>query len=102
MRGARVNVQLRGNARPFQGKIHEHAILGRTDEIFASIHEKDRRCSGRDMNARRKFFLILGLQMARIDRNGEIRPATDFVDLIYVVLFVLSVPRGASNTRLSS
>src|SRR5437867_10337076 len=46
------------------------------------MHEEDRRRVGRDAEAGSDFILVLGLQVARINRNGEVGSATDFVDLI--------------------
>ena len=46
------------------------------------MHEEDRRRAGRDAQAGSEFILVLGLQVARIGRDGEVRPAADLVDVV--------------------
>ena len=40
-------------------------------EVGAAVREEDRRRPGRDAQARSEFVLVLRLQVARIDGDGE-------------------------------
>src|SRR5258705_14009933 len=82
MRGVGVNVQLSRHASPLQREVHEYAILRRTDDILAPVHEEKWRRIRWDMKARGKFLLILRFEIAGIDRNRQVRSATDFVNVI--------------------
>ncbi len=80
--GRRIDVQLRRDAGLPQRKVHQHAVLRRADDIGPAVREKYRRRSGRDTQAGSDLVLVLRLQVARIDSNGEVGPATDFVHVI--------------------
>src|SRR5712692_9722629 len=39
--GSRIDMQLRGNARSPQREIHQHAVLGGTDDVVSAVREED-------------------------------------------------------------
>ena len=82
MGGRRIDVQLRRDAGFLQRKVHQHTVLRRADDIGPAVREEDRRRSDRDTQAGSDLIFILRLQVARIDSDGEIRSATDFVHVI--------------------
>src|SRR5207248_7801353 len=65
-----VYMHLCRRTRPLQGEIHQHAVLGWADNVFAAMREEDRRSAARNAKAGSEFILILGLQVTGIDRNG--------------------------------
>ena len=74
----------RGRAGALQGQVHEHAVLrdgaSIADVVVGGMGQEDRGHIGRDREVRPDPILVLGLQVARIARDGEIGPATDRVD----------------------
>ena len=82
MGGSCVDVQFRRNAGSLECEIHQHTVLGRADVIGPAVREEDRRCSRRDVQAGGEFVLVFSLQVARIDGDGEVRPASGFVRVI--------------------
>lgn len=82
MNSAGVDVQFRRDPRPSQGEIHEYAVLRRADEVRVAVREKDGGCTFRNAKSRRQFVLLFCLQVAWIDRDREVGPATEFVHVI--------------------
>ena len=82
MGGPRVDVQLRRDAGALQGEVHDDAVFRRADDVGPAMHEEDRRRAGRDAQTGSELVLVLGLQVAGIGRDGEVRPATDLVNII--------------------
>src|SRR5438309_9603475 len=80
--GAGIDMQLGRDAGLPQRQIHDHAMLRGTDDIFSAMSEKDRRRPGWYVQPGRQFVLVLGLQVARINDNGEVRPTTDLIDVV--------------------
>src|SRR5688572_2922667 len=80
--GGGVDVQFGGNAGSLEGQVHDDASLGRADDVVAAVHEENRWSAGRDAEARCELVGVFGLEIARIDGNGEVRPATDFVNAV--------------------
>src|SRR5262249_53213189 len=78
----RIDMQLRWNAGALQGQVHDHAVFRRADEVGPAVREEDRGRTGRDAQAGGEFLLVLGLQVARIGRDGEVRSAADLVDVV--------------------
>ena len=82
MGGRRIDVQLRRDAGFLQRKVHQHAVLRRADDIVPAVREEDWRCSDRDTQAGSNLIFVLCFQVARIDSDSEIRPATYFIHVI--------------------
>src|SRR2546430_14710397 len=80
--GACIDVQLRRTAGPLQREVHQHTVLRRADEVVPAVRKEDRWRPARNAEVRSEFILVLRLQVTRIDRNGEVGPATDFVHVI--------------------
>src|SRR5439155_14824291 len=80
--GAGIDVQLCRDAGLPQRQIHDYAMLRGTDNVGSAVREKDWGRLGWDVQAWRQLVLVLGLQVARINHNGEVRPTTDFVDIV--------------------
>ena len=80
--GRGINVQLRRDAGTLQGQVHDHAVIGGTDDVVPAVRQKDRGRPGRDAQPGSEFVLVLGLQVARVGQNGEVRPATGLVDVV--------------------
>src|SRR6266849_6098107 len=97
--GTGIDVQLGRDAGLPQRQIHNDAMLRGTDDIFSAMSEKDRRRPGRDAQAWRQLVLVLGLQVARINDNGEVRPATDLVDVVDRFVSSLFKTRSCSNSQ---
>ena len=64
MGGCCIDVQLGRDAGFLQRKVHQHAVLRRTDDIVPAVREKKRRRSGRDTQAGSDFVLVFCLQVA--------------------------------------
>src|ERR1017187_10717709 len=93
--GRSVDVQLGWNAGAPQCKVHQDAVFRRTDDVRAAMRKEDRGSSRRDVQSRRQFILFFRLQIARIDRDGKVGPATD---VIYIVAgFVGSFLKAGSG-----
>ena len=60
--GGRIDVQLGGYARPFQGKVSNDAELGAANEIIAAVRQEHRRGPGRDVQPRASSSLSLALR----------------------------------------
>src|SRR5881296_3013975 len=80
--GACIYMQLRRDAGSFQSEIHQHTILRRADDVVSTVRQEDRGCPARYAEARSELVLILRLEVTRIDRNGKVGPATDFIHVI--------------------
>ena len=78
----RINVQLRRDAGALQGLVHDDAMIRVANDIVTAVRQKNRGRPSRDAQARSKLVLVLGLQVARIGQDGEVRPAADLVDVI--------------------
>jgi len=82
MSGRGVNVQLRRDTGFLQRKVHQHTVLRRAYDIIPTMGKENRRRSSRDTQAGSDLVFVLRLQVARINSNGEVRPATDCVHVI--------------------
>src|SRR5262249_41472306 len=80
--GVRVDVQLRGHAGALQRPVHYDAVLRFADNVRPAMHKEHGRRALWYAQAGGELVLVLGLQVARVDRNGEVRAATDLVDLV--------------------
>src|SRR5712691_2050549 len=78
--GICINVQLRRHAGSLQRPVHDDAVLGIADEIGPAMRQKDWRRPGRDTQAGSELILVLGLQIAGIGGDSEVRPAADLID----------------------
>ena len=102
MSGRRIDVQLRRDASFLQRKIHQHTVFRRADDVGSSVHQKNRGRSGRDAQAGSYLILVLCLQVARIDSNGEVGPATDLVHLIDRLVRSLLETGGRRNRQMAA
>ena len=59
-----VEVQLRCDAGSLQCQVHEDAVLWRTHDIVAAVHQKYRRRSWRDVQAGSELVIVLRLELA--------------------------------------
>jgi len=82
MGGRSIDVQLRRDAGFLQRKVHQHTVLRGADDIVPAVREEDWGRSDRDMQAGSDLIFVLRFQVARIDPNGEVGPATGFVHFI--------------------
>ena len=64
--------------------------------------EEDRRRSGRDTQAGSDLVFVLRLQVARIDSNSEVRPATDCVHVIDWLVGSLIEARCCRNCQMAA
>jgi hypothetical protein len=87
----RVDVEFDGNSQLFQG---ERVKEGRfdSDGIIFSHGEKGRRGVRADAQFRRYFVaVILVRKISRIDQNGEVRAAAQFIGFIHIRISALTV-----------
>src|SRR6185369_10290060 len=105
----RIDVQLRRDVRPLQGQVHHYTVLGAGHRIVARMHQEDRWCLFGNPKVGREDILVdlftCGLlfnEIARIDRDREIRPATYFVDLVNGLIGALVKLRRCGNGQVSA
>src|SRR5438552_17932374 len=82
MGGPGVNMQVRRDAGPLQGQVQDDAVLGTADDIVPAMGEKHWRRPGWNMQTGSKLIAVLGLEVARIDHDGKVRPAAGLIDVI--------------------
>src|SRR5712672_2059585 len=80
--GVGVDVQLRRDAGLLQSEIHQYAVVRAADDVIPAVHEENWRRAGRNPDSGREFILLLVLEIAGINRDGEVGPAVCFIDLI--------------------
>jgi len=102
MGSRRIDVQLRRDAGFLQRKVHQHTVLRWANDIVPAVREEDRRRSGRDTQAGSDMVFVFRLQVARIDSNGEVRPATDFVHIIDRLVSPLLEARCRCNRQVAA
>ena len=102
MGGRRIDVQLRRDAGFLQRKIHQHTVLRRADDIVPAVREEYRRRSDRDTQAGSNLIFVLRFQVARIDSDGKIRPATDFVHIIDWLILSSVEARRRRNSQMAA
>ena len=102
MGGRRIDVQLRRDSDFLQRKVHQHAVLRRADDIIPTVREEDRRRSGRDAQAGSDLVFVLRLQIARIDSNSKVRPATDCIHIIDGFVGSLLETRRHRNRQMAA
>src|SRR5437868_8391629 len=66
------------------------------------MHEENGRCVDSDLHAGSKFILVLCFEVARINRDCEVRPATDFVHVIDRFVRAFFKTRGCGNGEMTS
>src|SRR5262245_119796 len=77
MRRPRIDVQFRRDVGTLQLPVHHQTMFRSADRIVAAVCQKDWRRLLRNAQARREFIFFLVLEVARIDPDGEVRPAAD-------------------------
>ena len=102
MGGRRIDVQLRRDAGFPKRKVHQHTMFRRAYDIVPAVREEDRRRPGRDTQAGSDLVLVFRFQVARIDSNGEVGPATDFVHLIDWLVRSLIEARRRRNSQMAA
>src|SRR5262245_55132034 len=102
VQSASVDVQLGWYIGAAQRQIHDDAMLGRADRIGATVRQKDGGRAGRHAEAGRQPVVLLRLQIARIDRNSEIRPAAHLVDVIDRLIGPLVEARRSGDCEMAS
>ena len=100
--GRCIDVQLRRDAGSLQGQVRHHAVRGVADDIVAAMRQEDRGCLRGDPQAGSQFILVLGLQIARIARHGEIGPAAYFVALVDRFIHPLLEPGGGGQREMTA
>ena len=95
-------MQLRRNAGPLQREVHQHAVLRRADDVVAAVREEDRWRPAWNADTRSEFVLVLRLEVTRIDRNGEVGSATDFVHVIDRLVSSLVEARRRRNRQMTA
>src|SRR5579884_881839 len=102
MGSARINVQLRLDAGTLQSAIHEYAVFGRADDVGPAVREENGRRVRRESQAGSQLLLVLGFEIAGIDRDREVRPAAYFVNLVDWLIGSLLETCGRGNRQMAA
>src|SRR5262245_62165129 len=77
-------------------------MLRLTNDIGAAVDQEKRRRPRRDVQSRRELDLVLRLQVSRVNRNSEIRPTTDFGNIIHGFISPLLKARRLGRCQMAS
>src|SRR5262249_32631821 len=100
--GFGIDVEFSGDAGSAEGQITQHAVVGRTYEVGAAVRQEHRRGSGGDHQSGGEFIFIFWFEVARINEDRKIRPATDVVDIVDVRIAALLETRGRGYGQVAS
>ena len=100
--GFGIDVEFGGDAGATEREVHKHAVLGRTDQIGATVNEEDGRGFGMDDNAGGEFVFIFGFEVTRIDQDRKVRPATDVIDVVDVLIGARLETRSGAYGQVAS
>src|SRR5581483_1506087 len=78
------------------------AVLRRADDVGVAVRQEDRRRVGRDAQAGRQLILVLGLEVAGIDRDAEVRPTADLVDVVHRFVGALLEVGGLGKYQMAA
>src|SRR5262245_36522225 len=77
-------------------------MLRRADQVLAAVHEEDRRGARRNTQALGELVLLLRLEIPRVREDREVRPATDFVDVVLRLIGSLLEARRRGDREMAA
>src|SRR5439155_24981376 len=97
-----VDVQLGRHAGPLHGQVHGDAVVDGADGVVAGVDEEQRGRRGGHADGRRQLVPVLDLEVARVEHDGEVRPAADLVDVVDRVVGPLLEVGGGGPDEVSA